>query len=508
MFGLTPFIGRNQEIEIIRMQWQRVRSGERKVLEVVGEPGIGKSRLISVLRQEVSKAGAVVLECRCSPYYQDSALHPFIEVLQRELGFSRTDSRITKYGKLKDWVESFGLSLSETLPALSVLLNVSDGDGLSQMTPQKQREMTLEALVSLLTARAAECPTLFILEDLQWADPSTLELTEKLVKIRDTSPILSIISYRPEFEVPWVRSSSAIRLELGRLTDVQSETMISRMAGKDLPPEVVEHVMARAEGVPLFIEEITKLVVECGALQEMDDRFELSGPIPKDLIPNTVLDSLLARFDRLGDALPVAQIAAAIGREFNYELLKAVSLQLNADLVPALKKLQDAQLVFCIDDSPESVYTFKHALIRDTAYKSLLKSRRQHVHERIAYVLEKEFPDSAEMHPELLAHHYQEAGLNSHAILYWQRAGKRAVEHSANNEAIRHFQHGLELLKTLPDDGERRQRELSLQSSLGAPLVMTKGYGAPGVQSAYARARELCQQVGENRQLFTALRGL
>ena len=327
VFGLTPFVGRNEELDVARMHWQQTRSGKKQVIHVVGEPGIGKSRLIRVLRDEVSNSGGVVLECRCSPYYQNSALHPFIELLQREVGFSRADSKEVKQNRLKYWLEPFTLSHREVLPVLSVLLNISDGHGLSSMTPQKQRELTLDALSSLLTARAAQSPTLFILEDLQWADPSTLELTEKLVELQDASRILSVLSYRPEFEVHWVQHSSAICLNLGRLTDNQSKTIIAHTAGKDLPDKVVAEVILRAEGVPLFIEEVTKVIVESGVLEEMPDRYELTGPIPHRLIPNTVLESLTARFDRLGDALPVAQIAAAIGREFGYDLLEAVSLQ-------------------------------------------------------------------------------------------------------------------------------------------------------------------------------------
>ncbi|HXV83278.1 MAG TPA: AAA family ATPase [Candidatus Binatia bacterium] len=508
IFELTPFVGRSKELEIAKMHWRSACAGKRQLIHVVGEPGIGKSRLIRVLRDEVSESGCVVLECRCSPYYQNSALHPFIELLQREVGFSRADSKETKYIKLKHWLERFPLSHGEVLPVFGVLLNISDGRGLSNMTPQKERELTLQALSSLLTARANQSPTLFILEDLHWADPSTLELMEKLVQLQDPSPILLVLSHRPEFEVPLVGCSSLSHLELRRLTPDQSKTIVTHAAGKDLPHEVVEEVIARAEGVPLFIEEITKAIVESGALKEMADSYELTGPIPQSLIPTTVLESLMARLDRLGFALPLAQIGAAIGREFGYELLEAVSLQSKDELHQALNKLQDAQLVFRLSDSPEPVFVFKHALVRETAYKSLLRGKRYEIHDRIARVLEKQFPEIAETHPELLAHHFQEAGLTSEAIAYWERAGQRAIEHSANNEAIRHFKQGLELLKTLPDDSQRLQRELMLQSALGAPLVMTKGYGAPEVQSAYARARELCQQIGETQQLFTALRGL
>ena len=506
--GLSPLIGRTQELEIARKRWQKTQRRGRQVLQIVGEPGIGKSRFIAVLRDEVRNSGARVVESRCSPYYQQSALHPFIELLQRELGFIRLDSKEAKYKSLKKWLQAFGHRLTEALPILAALLNISESGALSNMAPQKERELTLDALSRLINVRATGRPTIFILEDLQWADPSTLQLVEKLVEVHDRSPILTVLSYRPELKLPWLQRSKYLRLDLGRLTTEQSARLIALTIGTDLPSYVVGYVLARAEGVPLFVEEITKVVLESGALTEVDGRYELTGSIPRALIPNTVLDWLTARFDRLGDALPVAQLGAAIGREFGYKLLNAVSRHLKTDVGEALLKLEDAQLVFRLSDSPEPFFMFKHALIRDTAYNSLLKHQRHRAHERIAQALEEDFPEIVEMQPELVAHHYQGAGLNRKAITYWQKAGQRAVEHSANNEAIGHFRQALELLKALPGDRERVQMELLLQTALAAPLVMIKGYAAHEVQSVYFRARELCQQVGGTRQLFTALRGL
>lgn len=508
-FDLAPLIGRYKELERGRRQWQRVqRAGKRLGLQIVGEPGIGKSRFIRVLKEEAHQAGGVVLECRCSPYYQHSALRPFIDLLQREFGLKRTDSQAAKSAKLKQGINSAGLSVSELFPFLGKLLHIADGSTLPSLAPHKARERTLEALSALLTARALEGPTLLIIEDLQWADPSTLELTEKLVRARERAPLLWVLSHRSEFEIPWRLPLRTLPLTLGRLTEAQSEALATGIAGKPLPQDVSQHILAHTDGIPLFIEELTKAVLESGILQERDDHYELRGPLPHALIPQTIFDSLMPRFDRLGEALPVAQAAAALGREFSYPLLEAVSAHSKMRLRHALDKLQAAQLLFCMGNSPEPVYCFKHALIRDAAYHSLLKSQRQFIHGRIARILEQKFPEAAETQPELLAYHYQEAALYRPAIDYWQKAGQHAVKHSANHEAIRHFKQGLALLPGLPDPNERLQKEFILQSALGAPLIMTQGYSAPEVENTYARALELSQKGGEPQQRFTALRGL
>jgi predicted ATPase len=321
--------------------------------------------------------------------------------------------------------------------------------------------------------------------------------------------ILTLLTFRPEFTPPWGTHSYLSQLTLGRLDRKQVEVMVEGVTGgKALPAEVVQQVVAKTVGVPLFVEELTKTVLESGLLREAEGRYELTGPLPPLAIPATLQESLIARLDRLSTVREVVQLGATLGREFTYELLQTVSPLDEATLQRELALLVEAELLYQRGMPPQARYIFKHALIQDVAYQSLLKSKRQQYHQQIAQVLEERFTETRETQPELLAHHYTEAGLKEQAIPYWQKAGQRAIERSANAEAIGHLTRGLELLKTLPDTPERAQHELTLQLALGASFLMTKGHAASEVARAYTRARELCQQVGDTSQLFPVLRGL
>jgi predicted ATPase len=347
------------------------------------------------------------------------------------------------------------------------------------------------------------------LEDLHWADPSTLELHSLLIDQAPTARILTLMTFRPEFSPPWGTRSHLTQLTLSRLGHKQVETMVEKVTGgKALPGEVIQQIVAKTDGVPLFVEELTKTVVESGLLREADGRYELTGLLPPLAIPTTLQDSLMARLDRLATVKEVAQLGATLGREFSYELLKAVSPLDEVTLQRELAQLVDAEFLFQRGLPLQARYVFKHALIQDAAYQSLLKSKRQQYHSQIAQVLEEWFTGIKETEPELLAHHYTEAGFIAQAIPYWQQAGQKASQRSANLEAIAHLTKGLELLKTLPGTRERAQQELRLQIALGAPLLATKGYAAPEVGNAYTRALELCQQIGETPQLLPGLWGL
>jgi len=348
-----------------------------------------------------------------------------------------------------------------------------------------------------------------VYEDVHWADPSTLELLGMLVEQSPTVPMLHVLAFRPDFVPPWPARAHITPLILERLDRPQVESLIWHVAGgKVLPAEVVQHVITKTDGVPLFIEELTRMVLESGLLQEGEERYELTGPLPPLAIPTTLHDSLMARLDRLAPVKDVAQLGATIGRTFGYELLQAVSPLDTATLQHRLRQLVGAELVFQRGVPPQATYTFKHALIQDTAYQSLLRSTRQQYHQRIAQMLEARLPETIESQPELLAHHYTEAGLGVQALDYWQRAGQRALERSAHVEAISHLTKGLEVLKTLPNTLECSQQELRLQLTLGIPLSATRGYAAPEVAHIYTRAQELCQCLGETPQLIPALSGL
>jgi predicted ATPase len=356
---------------------------------------------------------------------------------------------------------------------------------------------------------AAQQPVLFVIEDLHWVDPSTLELLSLLVDQGPTARILALFTFRPDFPLPWTRRAHLTQVTVHRLPHRQAVEVIRQVAhGKALPPEVVEQIVTKTDGVPLFVEELTKMVLESGLLQEREDRYELTGPLPPLAIPATLHDSLMARLDRLAAVKALAQLGATLGREFSYELFQAVSPWDEETVRRGLHQLVEAEFLYQRGLPPQATYTFKHALIQDVAYQSLLRSTRQHYHQRIAQVVEARFPETVETQPELLARHYTEAGLLKQAIPYWQRAGERAIQRSANVEAVQHLSMALSLLATLPETSARAQQELDVQIALGPALMAARGWAAPDVEQTYAKARALCTQLGETSQLFPTLWGL
>jgi class 3 adenylate cyclase/predicted ATPase len=511
--GLTPLVGREQEIALLRERWAQVTDGFGQVVLLSGEAGIGKSRLVQVLTEHVaSEPQAWLTPCQCSPYYQHTALYPMIELLERVvLRFEREESAPQKLRKLEGFLAQYGLPLAEAVPLFAALLSLplpADYAPLT-MSPERQKQQTLQALLTILLRIAAQQPVLLVMEDLHWVDPTTLEWLSLLVDQGPTARILALLTFRPDFSPPWTGRAHLTQMTLPRLPRRQAVEMTGRVAhGKALPPEVVAQVVAKTDGVPLFVEELTKMVLESGLLQEREERYELTGPLPPLAIPATLHDSLMARLDRLATVKGLAQLGATLGREFAYELLQAVSPWDEETLQQGLHQLVAAEFLYQQGLPPQATYRFKHALIQDAAYQSLLKSTRQQYHQRIAQVLTAHFPETAETQPELLAQHYTQAGLAVQAILHWQRAGERAIARSANLEAIRHLRRGLEVLKNLPDTPERSRQELTLHVALGVPLIATKGAGDPEVEQAYRRAQELCQQVEERPLRFHALRGV
>jgi TOMM system kinase/cyclase fusion protein len=511
--GLTPFVGREQEVGVLRERWAQVKEGSGHVVLLSGEAGIGKSRLVQMLKEQVAaEPQAWLTPCQCSPYYQNTALYPMIELLERvALRFERDETPEQKVRKMEGLLVQYGLPLAETVPLLAALLSVPLTDDYTPLnvSPEQQKQQTLRVLLTIQLRIAAQQPVLFVMEDLHWVDPTTLEFLSLLVDQGPTARILALWTFRPDFSPPWTGRAHLTQVTLPRLARRQVAEMISRVAhGKTMPAEVVEQVVAKTDGVPLFVEELTKMVLESTLLQEREERYELTGLLPPLAIPTTLHDSLMARLDRLAAVKGLAQLAATLGREFSYELLCAVSSQDEKTLQRGLQQLVAAEFLYQRGLPPQATYLFKHALIQEAAYQSLLRSTRQQHHQRIAQVLEARFPEVCATQPELLAHHYTEAGLMAQAVPYWQRAGQRAVERSANLEAVAHLTKGLASLATLPDTPERAQQELDLQTTLGPALINTKGQAAPEVLHVYDRARELCQQVGQTPQLFRVLRGL
>ena len=511
--GLTPLVGREQEIELLRERWGQVKDGFGQVVLLSGEAGIGKSRLVQVLTEHVaSEPQTWLTPCQCSPYYQNTALYPMIDLLERVvLRFEREESPEQKLRKLEGFVVQYGLPLAEAVPLFAALLSLPLTATYAPLplSPEQHKQKILQALLTVVLRIAAQQPVLFVMEDLHWVDPTTLEFLSLVVDQGPTTRILALFTFRPDFRPPWTGRAHLTQVTLNRLPRRQAAEMTGRVArGKALPTEVVAQVVAKTDRVPLFVEELTKMVLESGLLQEQAEGYELTGPLPPLAIPATLHDSLMARLDRLAAVKGLAQLGATLGREFSYELLQAVAPWDEGTLQRGLQQLVAAEFLYQQGLPPQATYLFKHALIQEAAYQSLLKSTRQRHHQRIAQVVEVRFPELCDTQPELLAHHYTEAGVMAQAIPYWQRAGQRAVERSANLEAIEHLTRGLDVLKTLPDTPERAQQELDLQTTLGPALMVTKGMGAPEVLQAYARARELCQQVGETPQLCQVLWGL
>jgi TOMM system kinase/cyclase fusion protein len=511
--GWTPLVGREQEIGLLLERWAQVKEGVGQVVLLSGEAGIGKSRLVQVLQEHVATEPQVWLtSCQCSPYYQNTALYPMIDLLERvALRFEREESPPQKLSKLEGFVVQYGLPLAEAMPLFAALLSLPLGAAYAPLTvsPEQQKQQTLHALLTILLRIAAQQPVLFVMEDLHWVDPSTLELLSLLVDQGPTARILTLFTFRPDFSPPWTGRAHLTQVTLPRLPYRQAAEMTGQVAHrKALPPEVVEQVVAKTDGVPLFVEELTKMVLESGLLQEREDRYELTGPLPPLAIPTTLHDSLMARLDRLATVKSLAQLGATLGRAFSYELLQAVSLWDEEILQRGLHQLVEAEFLYQRGLPPQATYLFKHALIQDAAYQSLLRSTRQHYHQRIAQVLEARFPATVETQPELVAHHYTAAGLAAQALPYWQQAGQRALQRSAPLEAVAHLTTGLEVLATLPDTPARAQQELVVQTTLGPALMASQGIAAPEVERAYARARALCQQVEDAPLVFSVMRGL
>ena len=477
-------------------RWQQAKSGEGRVVLVSGEPGIGKSRLTAALSQHIETEPHIRLRYFCSPHDQDSALYPFIGQLERAAGFARDDTSAIKLDKLESLLGN-GAEPGD-LSLIAEMLSLSGGERFPplDLSPQRKKERTLAALLRQLQALARRQPVLMIFEDLHWIDPTSRELLDLTVERIAALPVLLVVTYRPEFQPPWVGGSQVTVIALNRLGRSEGATLVHRLAGNlgALPPDVVDEIVERTDGVPLFVEELTKAVVEAGT----DRRYgSISAVPPSSLaVPATLHASLLGRLDRLGPAAKnVAQVGAAIGRDFSYALLAAAVPLAEPELQEALRRLVEAGLVFQRGAPPTAEYLFKHALVQDTAYSTLLRGPRQDLHRRIAEALEQRFPDFVETRPEILAHHYGEAAIADKAIAYWHLAGKLSVAKSAVHEAVAQLRRGLGLLDGLPETPERKQLELDIHVTLTAALMAGKGYGDPEVVAALQRANRLVTET-------------
>ncbi len=506
----TPLVGRDEELAMLERRWQQAKSGEGSIVLLSGEPGIGKSRLAQTLVERLAGEPHTRLRTFCSPHHQDSALYPTITQLERAAGFRREDTADERLDKLEAVLARATNDLGEAVPLLAALLSLPTGERYPplNLTPQKQKERTLRALVAQVEGLAARTPVLMLFEDAHWSDPTSLELFDLTIDRVPALRVLLIITFRPEFTAPWVGRPHVTALALNRLAPRQRAEMIAGITGdKALPEEIAAQIVDRTDGVPLFVEELTKAVVESGMLTDAGDRYTATGPMPALAIPASLQASLLARLDRLAPVREVAQIGAALGRQFSHELIGAVAPMPSRELDEALAQLVGAELIYRRGTPPDAEYTFKHALVQDAAYGTLLRSRRQQLHRHIAATLEGRLAEIVAAQPALLARHCEEAGLTEKAIDYWLAAGRQAWARSMLAEAVALLRRGLALVPGLPDSDWRRQREFDLQIALGQALCAFRSWSAPEAGEAYARAQQLAVAVNRPRDLLLALNG-
>ena len=476
--GLTPFVGRETEIQMLLDRWRQAEDGEGQVVLLSGEPGIGKSRVTQVLRERVADEPHVRLRYQCSPFYTNSAFYPIIGQLERAAGFARDDTADHKLDKLETLLAQGTEDVAKVAPLLAAMLSLPvERYPPLNLSPQRQKDDTIAALAAQVTGLAEHQPLLMLFEDAHWCDPTTLQVLSAVIGWIEAAPVLLVITYRPEFDPPWTGHGHVVVQGLSRLGKRQGADMVAKVTGgKALPDEVLDQIVAKTDGVPLFVEELTKTVLEGGLLEERDGAYHLDGPLPPLAIPTTLRDSLMERLDRLATVKEVAQIGACIGREFGFDLLAAVSPLADDELQDALGELVTSDLVFQRGTAPDATYTFKHALVQDTAYESLLKSRRQQFHTSIAEALETRFPDTVANEPEVLAHHYTRAGLAKVAIGYWLKAGERAADHFAHEEAVNHYNNGLDIIASVTNAAEPASRELTLLLGLVASFRILGRY--------------------------------
>ncbi len=451
--GLTPLVGRQEEIGVLVKRWDQAEDGEGQVVLISSEPGVGKSRILQSLQDQVAGDGSKIVHYVCSTYHRDTPYHPVTDQLERTLGVGKDDMAAQILDKLEGYLDELGLAIPRYGPLLAALLAlpISGRYETQVLSPEDQKRRTLEALVSVAESLSSRAPLLIIMEDLQWADPSTLDYLGFLIERVQTARILLICAFRADFEAPWADYPHMTEIRLKRLSRKESLALVEGVTGgKALPAEVLKHILVRTDGVPLFIEELTKTILEMGVVVERDDHYELTGPLPAMTIPDSLHDSLMARLDRLAPVKEVAQLAAALGRTFSHELLAAVSRMAEASLDQALSRLVDAELIYRRGLAPEVSYEFKHALVQDAAYGSLLRSKRRQLHMEIGQILEQRFPKLVDKSPELLAHHYREADLPEQAIPFAFKAGEAATARYASTEASVHYQSAFDLAKALP----------------------------------------------------------
>jgi DNA-binding response OmpR family regulator/class 3 adenylate cyclase/tetratricopeptide (TPR) repeat protein len=507
---LTRLVGRQHELQQLLALWEKAKGGKGQVALVCGEAGIGKSRSCEALLDHIAGKPHNVIRYQCSPHHVSSPFHPIIKQLEHAAGFEREDTPAPKLEKLDALLSQTAAVSSADTALFAALLSIPTNEryALPESTPQRQKDLTIAALIRQVIGLANKQPLVIKLADAHWIDSSTLELVGRLIASVTAARVFVLISFRPEFFIPWLDHSHVSMFRLNRLGREQTQAMIEDLSmGKELPMDVSDQVINKTDGVPLFVEELTRAVLESGLLRDTGDRYVTDGSVPPLAIPMTLADSLTARLDKLGCAKEVAQIGAAIGREFSYRLIAAVASMSAESLQSALAQLAGPELIFVRGEPPESTYIFKHALIQDAAYATLLLSKRRHLDQRIACALEEGFPDIVETQPELLAHHFAQAGLTERAINYLRKAGQRTIERSANAEAIGHLTRALQLLQSFAEGPVRARMALELEVMLSHAAIASHGYAAPETKEILSRSRKLLDESTELSHKFAILYG-
>jgi predicted ATPase len=504
----TPLVDRQEETELLLRRWAQARAGEGRVILFSGEAGIGKSRLTVAIRDLLDAEQYTDLHYFCSPHHQDSALFPVINLLERAARFGREDTPAVKLDKLEALMAETSAVERDVAVLADLLLLPTGRYGAVEHNPRRRREETFEALQRQLAALARKKPVLMIFEDLHWIDPTTQELLDLFIRRIERMHVLLIATFRPDFVAPWADQPHVTMLTLNRLSRLDSEALVRQLAAKtaSLPSDLIGEIVERADGVPLFLEEVTKTVVEARPVPRTGSSISRASLA----VPSTLHASLMARLDRIGPAAKeIAQIGATIGREFSYELAAKVAERPEPELKETLGRLVEAGLIFRRGEPPQSSFLFKHGLLQDAAYSTLLRDRRRSLHARIAQAIEETFPEIAESQPEVVARHRTEAGLRKHAAVYWRRAGELALRRSAGSEALKHFGSALRLLEEMPDATERWQQELDVRLGLGTALIIARGFRSAGLEIVdhYARAVTLGRGLGDGKKLFRAMWG-
>ncbi|WGD54210.1 adenylate/guanylate cyclase domain-containing protein [Bradyrhizobium sp. CB1650] len=505
------FVGRKEEIEFAlsrqRLAWQ----GQGQMMLICGEAGIGKSRMVATLSESPTLGAHRRVRYQCSPYHTNSALHPFVAQLERAAGIGPNDTPAQKLDKLEAMLALGTASVAQATPLIAALLSIPTGDRYPPLglSPAQQRRQTFAALLDQLEGLARQQPVLIICEDAHWADATTLELLDLAVDRIRGLPILVLVTSRPEFEPSWAGLANVSLLRLDRLDRQDTRALVEQVTvGRQLPREMMKQIIDKTDGIPLFVEELTKMVLESGLLVEDAGRYRLDSPLPPLAIPATLQDSLMARLDRLAPVKEVAQIGAAIGRDFSYALLRYVAGRDDLTLSAALAQLEGAELLVCRGAPPEANYSFKHALVQEAAYESLLRSRRQVLHKQIGDVLRDRFPLVAATEPEILAHHFSEAGLSEIALEWWRKAGEQALKRSAYSEAIAHLRKAIAIADELSSEPGRVMSRLHLQIAYGRALRGSLGHSAPETVAAWTRARQLAADINDPVELAPIHSGL